>query len=530
MMGMQDQQKELFSYNIDLDRRVRADHPLRKVAAAVDFSFARAEVQHTYGQNGNVSVDPAVILKMMFLLFFDNIASERELMQIIGERLDYLWFLGYGLNDAVPHHSVLSKARARWGGSVFEQLFVRTVAQCVAAGLVDGKKIHVDGSLIAANAAKDSVVKGSPELIAALRQVYREQSAKLTEGLEVLSGPRPLGPVNQTHLSTTDPEAELARAAHSPSRPSYKHHRAVDNAHGVITAQLTTGSSVKEDTQLFQLIEQHQTNTAVRAKTVVADTQYGTVENFLKCVDREIEPHLADMKAAQDQGKRRSQFFGEGRFIYDSAMDAYRCPAGQLLRRWQKRAEKGAYQYMAKAGTCAHCALRCQCTAAKGGRRIQRFERQQQLEQARAQSQSKAACRDRRRRKHLLEGSFADASNNHGFKRARWRGLWRQKIQDHLIAACQNIRILLRNVIGKPAAALALCLEQILQIPTRPGLEPIVPVLDFRASHQARFIFKTCSSLRPLHPLMYDKRDNLGNTPFNLGFRTGLKETSRRDG
>jgi transposase len=76
MMGQQDQQKELFSYHVDLDRRVRADNLLRKIAAAIDFSFARAAVQHTYGQNGNGSVDPAVILKMMFLMFFDNIASE----------------------------------------------------------------------------------------------------------------------------------------------------------------------------------------------------------------------------------------------------------------------------------------------------------------------------------------------------------------------------------------------------------------------------------------------------------------------
>jgi transposase len=149
MMGQQNQQKEMFSYHVDLDRRVRADNPLRKIASAIDFSFARAIVQHTYGQNGNVSVDPAVILKMMFLLFFDNIASERELMQVIPERLDYLWFLGYGLNDPVPNHSVLSKARARWGTDVFEQLFLQSVAECVAAGLVEGKKIHVDGSLIA---------------------------------------------------------------------------------------------------------------------------------------------------------------------------------------------------------------------------------------------------------------------------------------------------------------------------------------------------------------------------------------------
>src|SRR5271156_3548829 len=111
MMGQQQQQKELFTYQIDLDKRIRADNPLRQVAAAIDFSFARAEVESTYGYNGNVSVDPVVILKMMFLLFFDNVRSERQLMEILRERLDYLWFLGYGINDPVPHHSVLSKAR-----------------------------------------------------------------------------------------------------------------------------------------------------------------------------------------------------------------------------------------------------------------------------------------------------------------------------------------------------------------------------------------------------------------------------------
>ena len=98
----------------------------------MDFSFVRAEVAALYGANGNESVDPAVILKMMFLLFFDNVASERELMRIIPERLDYLWFLGYGLDDAIPDHSVLSKARARWGRDAFEKFFVRSVGQCVA--------------------------------------------------------------------------------------------------------------------------------------------------------------------------------------------------------------------------------------------------------------------------------------------------------------------------------------------------------------------------------------------------------------
>jgi transposase len=183
MMGQQNQQKELFGYSIDLDRRVRPDNPLRKIGARIDFSFARAEVEHTYGHNGNVSVDPVVILKMMFLLFLDNIASERELMQIIPERLDYLWFLGYGLNDQVPNHSVLSKARTRWGTQVFEQLFLRTVGECVAAGLVEGKKIHLDGSLIAANASNHLIAACQNTRIL-LGKNLRQPSAALAMVLE----------------------------------------------------------------------------------------------------------------------------------------------------------------------------------------------------------------------------------------------------------------------------------------------------------------------------------------------------------
>src|SRR5581483_3575573 len=154
MMGIHQPQPELFSYQVNLARRVRQDHPLRRVAQAVDFTFVWAEVAELYGENGNESVDPAVLMKMTFLLFYDNVASERKLMNVIPERLDYLWFLGYGLDDAIPNHSVLSKVRRRRGKNVFQRLFVRTIEQCVAAGLVAGDKLHVDSSLIAANASK----------------------------------------------------------------------------------------------------------------------------------------------------------------------------------------------------------------------------------------------------------------------------------------------------------------------------------------------------------------------------------------
>src|SRR6266850_7582585 len=228
MMGEQKSEPELFNYAVNLEKRVRANHPLRQIKAAIDFSFVREEVAHCYGKNGNESVAPEVILKMMFLLFFDDINSERELMEVIGERLDYLWFLDYGLEEKIPDHSVLSKARARWGKEVFESLFVRTVGQCVEAGLVDGSKLHVDASLIEANAAKESVIKGAPQLIAALKRAYGATESKLEQRSLEQSEP----PVNERMMSQSDPDATLTDQGSGESRPRYKHHRVVDDNKG----------------------------------------------------------------------------------------------------------------------------------------------------------------------------------------------------------------------------------------------------------------------------------------------------------
>jgi transposase len=327
MMGQHEGQKELFSCQVDLDRRVRADHPLRAVRSAVDFGFVRADVARFYGYNGNESVDPEVILKLMFLLFWDGIRSERELMRMLPERLDYLWFLGFGLDDEVPDHSVLSKARARWGQAVFESLFVRTIQQCVAAGLVDGTKLYLDGSLINANASRDAVVKASPELISALKRAYQVEERKL----EGHMGAPHYQPVNASLCSTTDPAAPGVRqskiGASGDTRPRYKQHRAVDDRCGVITAVVTTPGDVAEPTQTVPLLEQHKQNTGCAVTTVIGDSQYGTIDNHRECQARGLRTHLKIMP-----GRPRPQDrFAPEEFAYEEATDRYRCPAGQWL-------------------------------------------------------------------------------------------------------------------------------------------------------------------------------------------------------
>jgi transposase len=451
MMGQQKQQRELFSYAINLEKRVRSDHVLRRVEAAIDFGFVRKEVAHCYGDNGNVSVDPVVILKMMFLLFFDDVASERELMKIIAERLDYLWFLGYGLEDEIPDHSVLSKARARWGKEVFESLFVRTVAQCVEAGLVDEHKLHVDASLIDADASKESVIKGTPELIAALKQAYRATESKLEDS----TTPESYEAVNDRLMSRSDPDAAAVRKGAGDSRPRYHHHRAVDDLKGVITAVETTPGSIPENRKLLGLIEQSEKNIASHVEIAVADHKYGTQENYVACAERGTASHMGDASAKQNH-VRSQGIFPESAFRYDPVKDIYRCPAGESLKPRRLHWAKRTIEYKASKRVCAGCILRAQCTRASNGRTLKRHEKQAALDVARAQAHSRAAERDHKRRRHLMEASFADAANNHHFKRARWRRLWRQQIQDYLIASVQNVRILVAHQNPKKSAAAAL--------------------------------------------------------------------------
>lgn len=436
-MGQHQPQKELFSYNVDLDRRVHADHPLRRVQQMVDFTFAREVVAHTYGRNGHESVDPAILLKLMFLLFSENVRSERELMRRLPERLDWLWFLGYGLEDATPNHSVLSKARARWGGELFEALFVHTVQQCVEAGLVDGAKVHVDGSLIDADASRDSVVKADAATIARIRAAYGAQERKLDE----TKPPSARCEANLKVVSTTDPDAPcVSKGPQSgTARPRYKHHRMIDDRCGVITAVATTPGDVAEPSQVQPLMEQHESNTQREITAAVADRGYGTVESYCELVEQGVRPHMPPMQRADH---RSEGLFTKDQFRYDQSADVYVCPVGHHLKPTRIHKRREMTDYAADKKVCATCALRSECTRSKAGRSVARHWKETELEIGLALAQLPEAQADRRRRRHLMEGSFAQAANKHHFKRARWRRLWRQQIQDWLIAAVQNITLL----------------------------------------------------------------------------------------
>jgi len=455
-MGRQKRvQRKLFYTKLNLDQRIPKDHILRKVAKYIDFDFIYKEVKDEYGSNGNVSVPPPVILKMMLLLIFYNVRSERELMGTIPVRIDWLWFLGYDLDDEIPNHSVLSKARARWGVLAFKMFFERIVWQCVQAGLVDGSKLFMDSSMVQADASNNSVVN-KESLKRYLNKSYQILESRLEQEQQSSGSdddPKS-GTANKKYISTTDPDASVTRRGSGKSTLKYQTHRGVDPKCEVVTATEVTPGEVHECHRLESLINNHENNTEATVKTVVADSKYGSIENYLACRDRGIKAHFSSLEQTQKGTGTKKGIFPKEAFTYNAETDTFTCPAGQSLKRRRFYKKRQHYEYVASAGTCNSCQLKEKCTKAKSGRTLKRHLRQDDLDVMLEKANSREAKKDIRTRQHLMERSFARGTR-YGYKRARWRGLWRVQIQEYLTSSIQNIMILVRHI-KEPAPALGM--------------------------------------------------------------------------
>lgn len=446
MMGVQQPpQSSLFYIGFNIDQRVRKDHPLRKINELIDFNFVYQEVEELYGIKGNVSVPPPVILKLMLLLVLYNVRSERELMDTLPERLDWILFLGFDLDSEIPNHSVLSKARRKWGVEIFRNFFERIIIQCVEAGLVNGSKIFLDSSLVDANASNNSVLD-IKNLKHQLHHSFKKLEARLEEKDDNADAPRTTEKKNKRYISITDPDAAIVNRG--KAKLSYQVHRAVDCKCEIITATEATPGDVNEAHLMMALLDQHEATTAKEVQTVVADSKYGTIDNLLACCDREIEAHMPDLRHTALKRTAKLDIFPEDKFQYDPESDTYRCPAGNPLKPKSLHIRRHSRDYSAPKKVCRACPLREQCTKNKSGRTIKRHLRQTELDQMREKSRSAKAKKDIKTRQHLMERSFARATR-YGFDRARWRGLWRMQIQEYLVCAIQNIQVFI-NYTNKP--------------------------------------------------------------------------------
>lgn len=481
MLGRKTFEPKLF-YQFSLEERVPQDHLLRQVAATVDFSFVRRLTARFYSHTGQPRIDPVVRFKMALLGWLYGIPSERRLADEVRLNLAFLWFVGYDLDERPPDHSVLSKARTRFGVTVYQAFFTEIVRQCEQAGLIRGERLYLDSTLTAANASLDSV--GARALVAQvagvdshLAAVWRENPSEpaedgappspLAAAADVLAalsaGPRPLHPIDPTNaplgplngrlVSRTDPDAALvSRRDKIPPGLYYKVHLGVDGgAARLITAVEVTSGEVGDEQLLSRLIREHAGNTGRTVTEVVADTKYGTQATYAALETVQIRASIPPLPGG---GIRR--VLGRERFVYDPASDCYRCPAGQSLRRMGRTrtgTPLGGIQYRADPQGCRTCPFKSDCCGTAAARTITRPDDAGLSERVRAYLTTRQAKRSLRRRGCWVETANAELKEHHGLRRARYRGRAKVQIQAYGAAMAYNVKKLVAGIQSRPLRA-----------------------------------------------------------------------------
>jgi transposase len=294
MRGPDRRTEGLFSY-VSCESRVPADHPLRLILPIADAALAglSAEFQQLYALTGRPSIAPEKLLRALLLQAFYSVRSERRLMEQLDYNLLFRWFVGLGVDDPVWDVTVFTKNRDRLLAGEIATKFLRAVlAQPKVKVLLSDEHFSVDGTLLQAWASTKSFrpKDGSGEPPNPGRNGERDFHGEQR--------------TNDTHASTTDPEAKLYRKGKGKeAKLSFMGHAVMENRHGLVVdgrVSEANGTAEREvaETMLAAMPGRHPI-------TVGGDKGFDTADFVAAMRKLKVTPHIA-----QNTSSRRSAIDG----------------------------------------------------------------------------------------------------------------------------------------------------------------------------------------------------------------------------
>lgn len=291
MRGKTDPQAILYTAAIDLEQRVRVDHPLRAIKRMVDEDLAKMSRRFdaAYATQGRPSVPPERLIKALLLQSIYSIRSEAQLVERIDHDLLFRWFLDLRIDDEVFDATVFCHNRKRLEEhGLIKAFFDGTVRRAIAAGLVSPDHFSVDGSLIEAYASiKSFKPKDEKDKSEGDNNGFKSRNAEVDFHGQKWS--------NDTHESTTDPDAKLVRKGNGqPALLSHALHAIVENRHGLVLAvEVNSPVDNSEPKAALSLIDRIKKRFKLKPKTVGADKGYDQGPLLRGIERRKIRPHVA---------------------------------------------------------------------------------------------------------------------------------------------------------------------------------------------------------------------------------------------
>ena len=276
MRGDDHQDNELFLYG-SLEERVPEKHPLRPVRVMVDAALESmsGRFDEMYAKAGRPSIAPERLLRALLLQALYSIRSERMLVEQLEYNLLFRWFVGLNMSEPAWNHAVFSKNRERLlAGDVAHELFACVVEQARALKLLSDEHFTVDGTLIEAWASHKS---------------FKPKDGGDDEGSDFRGQKRR----NDTHQSTTDPEAKLYRKSNGQeSKLAFLGHAMMDNRHGLVVDTRLTEANGRAEREAALAMAAHLPGGDKRI-TLGADKGYDTLDFVQALRQHFVTPHVA---------------------------------------------------------------------------------------------------------------------------------------------------------------------------------------------------------------------------------------------
>ncbi len=296
-----------------------ADHPLRAIRAYADEALRRMSrvFNQMYSDRGRDSVPPETLLKSTLLMALYSVRSERLFCEMLDYNLLFRWFLGMSIDDASFDHSSFSKNRARLLSHRVAPRFLGMIVRMARRkNLVSDEHFTVDGTLIDAWASMKSFKRKD-------ESSDGDGPSKSNPSVDFHGERRS----NETHASTTDPEARLTRKGRGKeSRLAFMGHALMENRNGLFVGIRATQATGKAEVQAAQELVQQQLRQGVKPTSLGADKGYCTNEFVANLRKRRIRAHVAMQERRRLQGL-------DGRTLNSTAY--------QVSQRIRKRVEEG---------------------------------------------------------------------------------------------------------------------------------------------------------------------------------------------
>jgi len=461
------QRAEPMFYYITMEDIVPEGHMLRLINEHIDLGFIRDKVKHLYSHTGRPSIDPEVLLRMLFIGYLYGITSERRLCEEVKMHIGYRWFVGLSLEDKVPDHSTFSKNRhERFSkDDLFQEIFDEIVKQCIEKGLLTAKHLTVDSTYIKANASFKSL---EPIVVDMNSRQYIEQIEK-ENPVEDEHGSSPWEPgedyphrgqkiSNNTHRSKTDPDARIARKSFQAATNLY--HAAtyvMDNKSRIIVGATAGKPDLRsEREQAINQIRRIKWTKKIQPESLGADKGYATGEFINEIIQQNIKPHIPILDYQRHNHKG---IYKREAFTYDKARGIYICPEGKQMRYWGIHRRSRQNVYRARTRDCKVCPKKKECTSDRA-RSIGFHIYETSIEKARQLNKTEQYRVSQRMRKRIEE-LFGEAKEFMGMRRAKFRTLRFVKEQILMTATAQNIKRMIKLLTATSPKAVALAVEEI---------------------------------------------------------------------